>query len=171
MLNSKDNNIFKNNSIHNQEASSIKKVSLFESKLIKEIRSRLIKLLLQDPVKHDPDPKDNREVLWFLYRPLSIEDYSHIFYFLSSLGFSLIREEKSCYHFNYIFPKSISLNVEVHKNTEKFNIHAHLDLGIHQGITYNTLTLSILLELAYFLQKVVSESKTITRTTTKPLIR
>jgi hypothetical protein len=63
----------------------------------------------------------------------------------------------------------ISLHVEVCKDSEKFTIKAHLDLGIHGDITCNTLTLSLLSELAYFLERVVPNTKTITHTKNKDL--
>ena len=168
MLNSQNDDSFKEKPVHIQEAITKEEISLFESKLIKDSFVRLRALFLQDPVSHELDPKNSREVNWFLYHPFSVEDYYHIFYFLSSLGFRLILKENSYYHFKYKFPKNISLFVEIHKIWEGFNIKAHIDIGHYHKIIYNTLTLSILSELVYYLQKVDLKSQVITRTTPKP---
>jgi len=160
MLNSQDENSFRENVSNN-----IEEVGLFEAQLMKESRSRLKLLFSQDLLSHKPDPKHSRELCWFLFHPFSIEDLNHIFYFFTCLGFRLISEKGSLCYFRYIFPKDISLHTEVQKVPNGFVIRAHIDIGIHKEITYNTLTLSVLSELAYYLQKVDSKSQTITHTT------
>jgi len=168
MLNSQEDNSFKDKPVQIQEANSKKEISLFESKLIRDSFFRLRPLFLQDPRDHKLDPKNSREVNWFLYHPFSVEDYNHIFYFLSSLGFRLDREDKSGYHFMYRFPKEISFHVDVSKIWVGFNIKANIDFGNYQELTHNTLTSTFLSELVYYLQKVDCESQAITQTTPKP---
>ena len=109
MLGNKDVISFKEEPIHIQEVKSKEDAKLFQSRLIKESVARLRPLFQQNPISYEPDPKYNREIIWFLYHPSSKEDYNHIFYFLTSLGFHLTREENSVYHFNYLFSKEISV--------------------------------------------------------------
>ena len=164
MLNSQDNNSFRENLANN-----IEEIGLFKAQLIKDSRSRLKLLFLQDPLSHEPDPKYKRVFSWFLFHPFSVEDYTHIFYFLTSFGFKIIGEGNFYRFFRKAFPKEIFLNVEVQKMMYGFNITAYVDIEFNNKVIHNTLTASLLSELAYYLQKVDSESQTITRTTPKPL--
>ncbi|MHA1987316.1 MAG: hypothetical protein ACW98D_11795 [Promethearchaeota archaeon] len=169
MLNSKDDNSEKDYSGNLQEVNAMKTMRLEESKELKKSFSRLRKVFLRDPVSHELDSKHNRELQWFLYHPYSVEDYNHIFYYLTSFGFHLVLEKKKYYHFSYKFPKDVYLYVEVHKISEGFSIRAYIECGINKERICNTLTSSILSELASYLQKVDSESQSITRTVEKTL--
>lgn len=154
MLGNKDLNSFKEEPIHIQETKNKEETELFQSRLIKESVARLRPLFQQNPESHEPDPKYNREVIWFLYHPSSKEDYNHFFYYLTSLGFHLTREENSDYYFSYLFSKEISVQIYVQTFPKSFSIKAHIKIRVDGEITYNTLMSSILSELAYYLQKI-----------------
>lgn len=105
---------------------------------------KLVRLIQKDPFSHEEAPNGHQELIWYINPVENKEEFNYLIHLIISLGFRLTREEQKSYVYRHIFSESISLHITILQFVDKYTINAHIDVGIHEGIIRNRLTVELL---------------------------
>ena len=146
---------FKTNDKENsKDFGIIKGIELLEDDYSKKAFMKIKQLLSHNPLDYNLDPHRHRKLICEFNRSSKKELLSYLTYFLTSLRFQLLRKEQEEYIFRYFFSRSVSLHLTIFKSFNKYTLIPHIDVGIHQKIVRNQVTIVLLSELRALLSHV-----------------
>lgn len=124
--------------------------------LVKSSIEKLKELLKTDPSNLKQDTKYYKNIFWSIGHFPTVEDLIPINLFLERLGAKQVSNDEESVRYRFFFHEEISLHIILYKIINGININAHIDIGIHDKVVYNTLSSTILIELSSFLQLISS---------------
>lgn len=139
---------------NSKDLGGLKDIKLLEGGYSRKVFVRLKKLLSHNPLNHDLDPQKHRKLVCEFTQGSKKSVLNYLSYFLTNLGFQLLRKEQEEYLFRYFFTRNVSLHLTVFESFNKFTLRSHIDVGIHQKVIRNRVTTVIFSELRALLNRV-----------------